>query len=743
MGKLRDRLIGAALGAGAALTVAFGGCTLAREGTLSQECRTTAECDDASPCTEESCNAAGTCDRTVLPDHVLPDAEQVPADCQRLECSAGVLAALDDPLDLDDDGNDCTVDACAPGGPVHTPRSPNEACTDPQGDPGLCTVTPSDPAGVSCQALCTAATAQAACDDQNDCTLDSCDLSGGVCVNAPQNDVAAPQQAAGDCQLSMCVNGVATQVVDNSDAPAPPNECTTVACNEGTPSATPKDAGTPCGQGQVCNGDPVTPACSECNLPSDCTSPLPDDECRVLTCTSHLCGVSFTTVDTALSLQVAGDCLRLVCDGAGGTKQNVDTADLPVDGNECTSDVCSAQGVPSNPANGSGPCGNGGTCTNGVCGCSTEAQCPPDTFCRNYSCTAGSCVFAPTNVGVALTVGQTAHDCQELRCDAAGDVVSVVVDDPPADDGNVCTLELCVNGAPTVSNAPLDTTCETTRFCDGAGSCVECNASTQCDPSGCGCSQCTANACVDAASGTVAACQAAGDCKSNQCNGSGGTTVVVNQQDVPVDNQQCTLDQCAANGTPSNPDAPSGSACSENGGQVCDGGGNCVECMTVASCNLGQLCNTSHECKTLDAWPCSGDLDCDSGFCADGLCCNNACTALCKQCDYVLSLGTCTNVPTDQTPDTECPNQGESCKGGACKKVNGQACAGKAECVSNECVDGVCCNSACGTACWACTQAKTGSADGTCALITFDTDPNNDCSGSKCCQLGFCIGGNC
>ena len=46
--------------------------------------------------------------------------------------------------------------------------------------------------------------------------------------------------------------------------------------------------------------------------------------------------------------QTTGDCKQNQCDGAGTTVVvNLDT-DVPVDGNQCTNDVC-ASGTPSNP----------------------------------------------------------------------------------------------------------------------------------------------------------------------------------------------------------------------------------------------------------------------------------------------------------------------------------------------------------------------------------------------------------
>lgn len=72
-------------------------------------------------------------------------------------------------------------------------------------------------------------------------------------------------------------------------------------------------------------------------------------------------------------------------------------------------------------------------------------------------------------------------------------------------------------------------------------------------------------------------------------------------------------------------------------------------------------------------------------------------------------------------------------------KSNGAVCSSEDDCCSGYCVDGVCCNSACDGTCQACVASKTDSTDGTCANITNNTDPDNECDGiCKVCQSGAC-----
>ena len=566
---------------GVALAVA--GCTLPRDGSLSQECTATSECDDDNPCTDESCSVSGLCVRSALADHVLPDALQVSADCLRAECVGGALVSIADVTDVPSDDNGCTVDQCGANGPEILPMNPGAACIDGFGDPGSCVADDADPAGVRCEAPCTAATAAVKCDDQNPCTDDTCAVQVGQCVNAPLNGVALGMQVAGDCRQRYCSDGQEVSLVDDNDAPDDGNACTLDACHEGAPSSVPEPVSTPCGNGDHCDG---AGSCVEC---------VGDGECPADTfCRDHSCGVNGTCQyqDTVNGMplpalpqfagdpkQTAGDCHAYRCDGGGGYLLAVDDTDLPVDADDCTLDVC-VGGTPSNPAQPVGTACTGGTCNAaGQCvGCTLDSQCTPDSFCRDYGCAAGACAFSPRNVDGALPAqDQTAGDCSELRCNAAGVVVVVPVDDPPIDDGNVCTAEVCVAGVPGHPAAPMATPCAQGGgvVCDGAGSCVACNTSADCGDPTCECRVCVAHACANAASGAVAACQTPYDCRRWVCNGNGGKTNPAYNLDLPVDGNQCTLDLCVS-GTALNPPASAGTLCDQQGGSTCNGAGSCI-----------------------------------------------------------------------------------------------------------------------------------------------------------------------
>ena len=126
---------------------------------------------------------------------------------------------------------------------------------------------------------------------------------------------------------------------------------------------------------------------------------------------------------------------------------------VPVsDGNPCTNDICES-GVPVHvPAPAGIPCPEAGTVCNGsgqCVGCLSAADCPgADTECAQRTCVMAVCGTAFTAQGTQVAA-QAAHDCQANVCNGAGSVVSQSdPTDPPLDDGNICTAEVCVAGAP-------------------------------------------------------------------------------------------------------------------------------------------------------------------------------------------------------------------------------------------------------------------------------------------------------
>ncbi len=121
--------------------------------------------------------------------------------------------------------------------------------------------------------------------------------------------------------------------------------------------------------------------------------------------------------------------------------------------------------------------------------------------------------------------------------------------------------------------------------------------------------------------------------------------------------------------------------------------------------NANMECNGNGECRVKIGAPCKEGTECSSGSCADGVCCNESCSAVCQSCNVPGSVGTCTmpaNLP-DGWPDDSC-NINDPCKTDKCGcvmnacsmapnvgQVLGEPCGGNfGNCLNNKCVGGYC-----------------------------------------------------
>jgi hypothetical protein len=336
-----------------------------------------------------------------------------------------------------------------------------------------------------------------------------------------------------------------------------------------------------------------------CTAPGDC--PATGSECVVATCDAGACGTTLTPAQTPISTQVAGDCHKKVCDGAGNVVNDVDDSDPPDDGWACSNDVCT-NGTASHPLKPAGSsCGGTSVCdVAGNCvGCTQASECGTNTVCKLFNCTAGTCGSSNLAAGTVVA-NATPGDCHSDQCDGNGGVTMGAVDpkDKPADDGNACTLEVCTAGAPGHPPAPVGTPCaQGGSTCDGAGQCVGCTTDGDCAAGGaCQVAHCTAGLCGFTAAPAhvlAAAQQVAGDCQQLACDGTSQTPVsTADATDVPADDgKACTAETCTA-GMPAHPPLPLDTVCTQGGGTRCDGNGNCVGCTTSSQCMAANACQT-------------------------------------------------------------------------------------------------------------------------------------------------------
>jgi hypothetical protein len=619
------------------------GCKLDTQGAGEYDipCATAGDCSDDNPCTTDTCTPRGVCSFTVAPS-LVPD-----------------------------DGNDCTRDSCDGPTAVHEPTNEGALCKD-GATSGFCK------AG-DCVVACDEQTAATACDDKNPCTLDSCDLTSGRCVRVKLDNTATPgvSQTPGDCKRKVCLQGVPSEIVDDTDLPIN-TQCWEESCNNGTPSTVPSAVDAPCGWNNEL----------KCDGSGKCVGCTNDDQCPRDDCNGGVCNVSGECeldpkpAGTPLpdGEQTPNDCQKKQCDGQGIPVSVADDNDLPTpDSNECTSDVC-VGGVPLHPPRskntgcsqgGGSVCDGAGNCVE----CNDATQCDDPGDCATSACTSNHCSVTNKSEGTACGTSGV--------CDGAGTCVGCTKASDCPDPGDrahpVCNANQC-GTAPDAK----DTSCANGKYCDGAGKCVQCTQASQC-PQGDAChdAACTNNTC------SLNPKQEGTACPTGVCNAAGSCVQCINAAGCN-DPGECKSPVCN-NGSCGAIDDAKNTQCGN--GWVCNGAGACVECNTATQCSGGTICQPK---------ACEGNTCKDAALAPSGTPCG---------------------------PNRECDGSG------ACKLVNGQSCTSNAACSSGHCVDGVCCDSSCNGTCEACTAAKKGSGnDGTCGPIKSGTDPDDECNGSHVCD---------
>jgi cysteine-rich repeat protein len=154
--------------------------------------------------------------------------------------------------------------------------------------------------------------------------------------------------------------------------------------------------------------------------------------------------------------------------------------------------------------------------------------------------------------------------------------------------------------------------------------------------------------------------------------------------------------------------------------KFCDGNGKCVECLKNEDCGGGTAycfqgacakCDdnikngdeTDVDCggsncttKCAQGKTCAAGTDCATTFCADGVCCGEACTDACYSCNLPGGTpGSCDFL--DKYGEDPSYGNGMSClaanglacaaQGGGCKKAVGVDCMAGGDCASGKCAD--------------------------------------------------------
>ncbi len=570
----------------------------------------------STPCQQS--NDAGTCSgKRYCSDAGLTDCDApLPAD----ESCNGLDDNCDGEIDeaTCNDDNACTQDAClGKEGCQYLPLTGTE-CID--GNP--CTV-----ADLCTEGIC--AGTPVACDDDNVCTDNSCDETGG-CLFTPNTapcDDANPCTVADACQNGACVGF--------------PVDC---ECLADADCAVLED-------GNVCNGSLV---CDTTKTPHKCVvaedsvmvCPAPsgiDAFCLATTCDplSGACGYASTNDGFACddgNLCTLGDfCSDGTCTSGPPVNCN--------DSNPCTDDSCQAgicQFTPNQAACEDGnACTLGDHCANGKCVKAGLVSCDDDNVCTTDSCDPDEgCLHllntAPCNDNNLCT---TADFCQLGECTGAGALT--------CNDNNPCTDDAC---APTVG----------CTFTPNTADCDDFNACTASDA--CSGGTCVGSQPLDCADDNV--------CTDDLCDAQSGC-LHVNNSGPCSDKDACTLgDTCQAG------ICLPGAAieCIDNNpctDDVCTAQTGCLFLPNTDPCDDGNACTANDVCG-------SGDCDGEAVQCNDNKVCTNDSCAPESGCVYSIIPDCCGNGITEA---------GEGCDDG--NNTSGDGCS--ANCTSENttgCADG-------------------------------------------------------
>ena len=634
-----------------------------------------APCDDLDPCTEGDCLVHGACHGTPVANG--PSATDPLGNCQTVACAWGVAQITVDDTDVpEDDSDPCTDEACAEGTPSHPAR--------PDGDP--CVTKAGSVAGVCKAGKCTAkCTQDLECDDQNPCTMEACDLLDSLCTSMPIEDGTQTPGAIsmpGNCHTRRCLGGVDINAPDDNDVGASMNDCITATCTNGELTLPPKPLATPCAtsMGQLCDG---AGTCVACNVAADCAPT--GDECKIAACNpDKSCGTMNAAGGVQLSQaqQITGNCQTLYCDGTGSFESKNNPADVPDDGNPCTTDKCTG-GAPSNTPGPTGAdCGMGQKCNAaGQCGCSTDLQCiAPDTCGGGSPGTAFTCgCTKKTCATLGATCGQVTDGCYatqncnnaikngaetDVDCGGGGGCAT------PCSMGKVCKADTDCGSGHCVDGVCCTSTC--------AGACMACNLAGSLGT----CTNVAAGASDPVTCVAPSTCDGAGTCK--KVNGAACVT-----------SAQCVSGNCADGFCCNSACAGTCMSCKVTGSN-----GTCTsvpsgqtDSFAAVTCVAPNACNGAGGCKKTNGQTCALGTDCVSGSCADGVCCTTTCTTACMACNLGGTSGTCSNIVAGM-PDT---NPANACSGlnlcdgaGACKLAPGQPCMLPTDCASNVCAALVC-----------------------------------------------------
>ena len=416
----------------------------------------------AGECVTAACDGGGLCAVKNVAEGGAVTAQTM-GDCKKVVCDgAGATHAIDDNMDVGDDSNDCTKDACSAGASTHTPLAIDTVCTSNAGK------------------FCDAAGACLECNQGTQCASGICQASKCVpatCTDLVQNGAETDKDCGGaacnkcgtakKCLVALdCADGVCDGTL----------HCAAPSCTDTVKNGTETDidCGATCGAGKLCGTNKI------CATGADCTDGVCDGtlHCAAATCTDMTKNGMETGIDCS------GTCPSK-CPYQQGCVGNTDCI-----GGTCTSSVCVATCTDTAKNGTETDIDCGGSCST-KCGFNKTCALPAD--CQTGVCTTLKCAAATCSDGVKNN-GESDIDCGGANCNPC--FVGKACTAAGYCSSNVCTTlacapnALCVNGVKDMANGETDTDC-------GGGKCNTCVAMQAClVPSDCASGTCTGNVCL-------------------------------------------------------------------------------------------------------------------------------------------------------------------------------------------------------------------------------------------------------
>ena len=675
-----------------------------------------------SACTE-TCKSCGTTSAPGTCSFVAAgDPPRSPALCPK---SAASTCGLDGACDGKGDcrayvkGSVCQAGSCS-GASVGGVRVCDGAGSCVAGAATICAPFNCDTSTGACFTQCAS---DGDCSPGVKCVNGSCGkrLTGASCS-------AASQCASGFCVDGLCCNSACAGPCVSCNQSDRLGSCWPIAAGVADPRAIcVKSEPSTCGLTGVCDGS------------GGCTKYAVETVCTVPSCSGDKLNTA-GTCDGLGTCRPPGveSCSPYACAGGACVSQCASDADC-VDGHTCVNGSCGPKAL-------GRPCAAGGECASGFCADGVCCATACTGSCRSCALSSSLGTCSPVSRGGVdphgVCVDQHASSCgTDGTCDGTGACHSYGA-------GTECAPEACAAGIYTPASicdsngncrAPDELSCAP-YVCNGArcytacGSDASCSSGNVCVQGSCGpkpngafCStgsECQSGQCAE---GVCCATSCTGACFSCALAGSMGLCAPV-PTGQPDPAAVCVDQGAASCGTDGKCQAgacqkyQSGTACTSascplpggtfTAGGTCDGAGTCntpapsacfpficglnaceSTCTKDGDCAPGQYCSAAGSCGLKpNGAVCQLGTDCQSGICAQGVCCATACTGTCLSCALVGGLGACSPVPSGGSdPAGICANQGAPSCGttGFCNGAGGcQLYSAGTQCAASSCPAG-------------------------------------------------------